>query len=183
MTTTLIIPGYRGSEAGHWQREWLLDDPMAKVVEQEDWENPDLTDWLHVLEAHLTEHPRAILVAHSLGCILVAHLANRPAAAHVAGALLVAPADTERMTRQDRKFASFAPIPREAFPFPSIVVASRNDHYMSYAKAKALADVWGSGLVDLGYAGHINPASGFGYWPEGAILTSSFRQPALVAAE
>lgn len=183
MTTTLIIPGYRGSEAGHWQRQWLLDDISAKVVEQEDWENPVLSDWLHGLEAHLAEHPGAVLVAHSLGCVLVAHLANRPAAAHVAGALLVAPADSERMARHDAKFASFAPLPRRQLPFPSIVVASRNDEYMSFAKAEALANVWGSGFVDLGHAGHINPASGFGYWPEGMILISSFHQQALMAAE
>ncbi|PYE90084.1 RBBP9/YdeN family alpha/beta hydrolase [Phyllobacterium leguminum] len=183
MTTTLIIPGYRGSESDHWQRQWLLDDSSAKVVEQEDWENPVLSDWLYVLEAHLAEHPGSVLVAHSLGCVLVAHLANRPAAAHVAGALLVAPADSEKMTRQDRIFASFTPLPRQPFPFPSIVVASRNDEYMSFAKAQALADVWGSGFVDLGRAGHINPASGFGYWPEGMILTSSFRQRTLIAAE
>ncbi|MCB8829154.1 alpha/beta hydrolase, partial [Escherichia coli] len=24
--TTLIIPGYLGSEKGHWQRQWLADD-------------------------------------------------------------------------------------------------------------------------------------------------------------
>jgi len=183
MTTTLIIPGYKGSEAGHWQRQWLLDDARAKMVEQEDWENPVLADWLHVLEAHLAEHPGSILVAHSLGCVPVSHLAGRPSAAHVAGALLVAPADSERMARQDAKFASFAPLPRRELSFPSIVVASRNDEFMSFAKAEALANVWGSGFVDLGHAGHINPASGFGHWPEGMILTSSFHQPALLAAE
>ncbi len=37
---TLIIPGYRGSENGHWQRQWLAEDEAARLVKQDDWENP-----------------------------------------------------------------------------------------------------------------------------------------------
>ncbi len=33
MPATLIIPGYKGSEPGHWQRQWLHDDPTALLVE------------------------------------------------------------------------------------------------------------------------------------------------------
>lgn len=182
MPATLIIPGYQGSEAGHWQRQWLLDDPSAELVEQDDWHNPVLSHWLHTLEAKLAEHPGAVLVAHSLGCVLVSHLSNSPAAAHIAGALLVAPADAETMARKDPRFASFAPLPRQQLSFPSIVIASRNDDFMSYAKAEALAEVWGSGFVDLGHAGHINPASGFNEWPEGQILASSFQERPIYAA-
>ncbi|ACU48308.1 alpha/beta hydrolase [Brucella microti] len=180
MPATLLIPGYKGSEAGHWQCQWLHDDPSALLVEQDDWHYPVLSDWMHMLESTLAENPGAVLVAHSLGCVLVAHLASRPAAAHVAGALLVAPADAETMARRDSRFQSFAPLPRHELGFPSIVVASRNDEYMSFAKAEALSHVWGSGFVDLGHAGHINVASGFGHWPDGAILASSLhREPAV----
>jgi predicted alpha/beta hydrolase family esterase len=175
--TTLIIPGYRGSEKGHWQQQWLLEDETARLVEQDDWDNPVLCQWLHVLEATLAETPGAVLVAHSLGCILVAHLASRPSAAHIAGAVLVAPADAERMAVQDSKFRSFAPLPRHKLGFPSIVVASRNDPYMSFNKAEALANVWGSGFVDMKNAGHINIESGFGSWPEAHILADSMRRP------
>jgi predicted alpha/beta hydrolase family esterase len=172
MSPTLIIPGFKGSEAGHWQRQWLEDDKNAQMVEQDDWFFPVLSEWLYKLEAKLVENPGAVLVAHSLGCILVSHLSRRPAAAHVAGALLVAPADAEAMTKKDSRFASFAPIPRDELSFPSIVVASRNDEYMSFSKANALAKIWGSGFVDLGFSGHINPASGFHHWPEGPVLAS-----------
>ncbi len=82
------------------------------------------------------------------------------------------------MARKDSRFQSFAPLPRHELGFPSIVVASRNDEYMSFAKAEALSHVWGSGFVDLGHAGHINVASGFSRWPEGIILASSLhREP------
>ncbi len=65
MPATLIIPGYKGSEAGHWQRQWLHDDPSALLVEQDDWHYPVLSDWMHALEAKLAENPGAVLVAHS----------------------------------------------------------------------------------------------------------------------
>jgi predicted alpha/beta hydrolase family esterase len=177
MTRTLVIPGFRGSENGHWQRFFADEEPDAVLVEQEDWENPRLSDWLHTLEAHLAAAPGAVLVAHSLGAVLVAHLARRPAAAHVAGALLVAPADAARMARADARFESFAPIPREPLPFPSIVVASQDDPFMTIATARSFADAWGSGFLDLGRAGHINPASGFGRWEDAAILAESLRGP------
>lgn len=182
MIRTLIIPGYRGSEAGHWQRLWAEDHPASDIVEQEDFSRPDFAEWLHVLEARLAAAPGAVLVAHSLGCALVAHLATRPAAAHVGGALLVAPADVDALACDVSDFSTFAPLPRAALPFPSILVASRNDPFMRYERAEALAHAWGSGLVDLGRAGHINVASGFGPWPEGVILAEALRGRQAAAA-
>ena len=175
MVTTLIIPGYRGSEADHWQRHWARDLSASEVVEQEDFDRPILSEWLHVLEAQLAAAPGAILVAHSLGCALVAHLAGRPAASHVGGVLMVAPADVDMLASENPDFEDFAPMPRAALPFASILVASRNDPFMRYGRASALAADWGSGLVDLGMAGHVNVASGIGPWPEGVILASALR--------
>ncbi len=181
MPATLIIPGFMGSEAGHWQRHWLKNDPSSTLVEQDDWHNPVLIEWMYQLEASLERNPGAILVAHSLGCMLVTHLARRLSATHIGGALLVAPADSEAMTKNDKRFESFTPIVREPLPFPTIVVASHNDPYMSFAKAKALAEIWGSGFVDLGHAGHINPASGYSQFPEGFILAKNLQNLHAVA--
>ena len=182
MVTTLIIPGYRGSEADHWQRHWARDLSGSEVVEQEDFNRPILSEWLHVLEARLAAAPGAVLVAHSLGCVLVAHLARRPAAAHVGGVLMVAPADVDVLARDNPDFEDFAPMPRETLPFASILVASRNDPFMRFDRASALAEDWGAGLVDLGMAGHVNVASGFGPWPEGVVLASALRGRHLAAS-
>jgi predicted alpha/beta hydrolase family esterase len=36
-----------------------------------------------------------------------------------------------------------------------------------FERAKLFADSWGSELVNIGDAGHINVTSGFGEWDEG----------------
>ena len=37
MTRILIVPGFNGSDVGHWQHHWLQDDLNAQLVEQESW--------------------------------------------------------------------------------------------------------------------------------------------------
>jgi predicted alpha/beta hydrolase family esterase len=69
---------------------------------------------------------------------------------------------------------AFAPIPREPFHFPSILIASRTDPHCDYAKAEDIAYAWGSAIVDAGDAGHLNTESGHGPWPEGLMRFAGF---------
>lgn len=166
----LIVPGLNGSGEDHWQRHWLADHDDAVLVEQTNWSNPQEGRWLHRLEQAVIAHPGALLVTHSLGTILAARLALSSVAPLVGGALLVAPADIERTSSLHDRTYEFGTIPTAPLPFPALVVASRDDIYMSLDKARALATAWRSPLVDLGFAGHINVASGFGRWPGGYAL-------------
>ena len=50
--------------------------------------------------------------------------------------------------------------------FRRIVAASTNDPLGRYERIEALAQAWGSKLVNLGNVGHLNPASGYGEWPQ-----------------
>jgi uncharacterized protein len=114
-----------------------------------------------------------VLAAHSLGCLAIAH-GLREGALPIHGALLVAPPDVERPDFPP-VLEGFAPIPRERLPFPSIVVASRNDPFSAFERAEALAAAWGSQLVDVGAQGHINADAGFGPWPLGERLLDALR--------
>ena len=58
-------------------------------------------------------------------------------------------------------------MPLKKLPFPSIVIASTNDEYVSVERATEFSNAWGSELVFIGEAGHINSASNLGNWPEG----------------
>ncbi len=108
-----------------------------------------------------------MLVAHSLGCALVAHAAARPEGARIAAALLVAPADVDSPAHTPEETRDFAPLPRRPLPFPATVVASADDPYVALPRARAFAAAWGAAFVDAGARGHLNAASGLGDWPEG----------------
>jgi hypothetical protein len=170
MAKTLILPGLFGSGSGHWQRHWLDDHPQAVLVEQSDWDRPNLESWRDNLEREILRYGTVDLVAHSLGCLLVASLARRPLARHVRSALLVAPCDLGATDRLHPGAVDFGHMPELPLPFSSLVVGSLNDPYMPFDRLRHFSTRWGSRLVDLGHAGHINIASGFGRWSHGYDL-------------
>jgi uncharacterized protein len=163
----LIVPGLGGSEPGHWQSHWEELYPSACRVSQLDWDNPDLELWLRQLRLAVDRNPGAVLVGHSLGSVLIAHLARLQPDAPVSGAMLVAPADVDFAETLPISVLGFAPTPMSMLPFPSVVAASTNDPHLSFARANALAQAWGSRIEKIDRAGHINTASGFGFWPAG----------------
>lgn len=176
--TVLIIPGYTNSGPEHWQSLWQVAHPEYHRVEQEDWDAPDVAKWVAALEREVrSAKTQVIFVAHSLGCITVAHWAERhpESTNRVAAAMLVAPADIERVNAP-QVLRSFGPIPRMTLPFPSVVVASTTDSYASIARAQAFATAWQSQFVDIGDAGHINTAAGFGPWTAGEEILARVQQ-------
>ena len=79
------------------------------------------------------------------------------------------PTSCRRSTRRSRSCATTGGCPSRAapLPFPSIVAASSNDPLGNPVAVRA---PWrrrgGAGWHSLGAVGHLNPASGFGDWPE-----------------
>ncbi len=161
--TVLIVPGLRNSGPVHWQSLWQLKHPEYVRVMQQDWGAPHLDDWTAVLDRAIRAAcGKAFLVAHSFGCLAAVKRASEQAD-DVAGVLLVAPADPG-------KFGLMDSLPQRELDVPTVLVASRNDPWLSFEKARALAGNLGSGFIDLGAAGHINGESGYGAWPEGERL-------------
>ena len=167
MIQTLVIPGLNGSSDEHWQRHWVREQVSASVVEQENWTCPVLAHWQAKLDEALSNTDGAFLVAHSLGCLLAASYASRRGAGLIRGALLVAPCSLETTMQMHPCMIEFGAEPLEHLPFPSLVVGSLNDPYMSVPQLERHVKAWGSDLVTIGFSGHINVASGFGRWPEG----------------
>lgn len=181
----LMVPGWSSSGPDHWQSRWERTLKTARRVEQEDWFAPEREAWVgRIIESAVQSTRPVVLVGHSLGVAAVAHVAQRIPKGFLSGAFLVAPADvdnasewpeTEGLTL-DGSASGFAPLPLKALPFPSVMVASSTDPYCRLDRAKALAEAWGSTLVEAGDAGHINSASGHGPWPEGVLRFGSFLQ-------
>lgn len=166
----LIVPGWQGSTDEHWQSHWQRSLPNSARVEQADWLNPKREDWVAELQRSIASDPRpTILIAHSLGCITVAHWAAQApveSLRRVRAALLVAPADVERANCPPA-LQNFAPIPQHSLPFPSQLVGSDNDTAASAARAIEMARDWGSDVAILSGAGHINLKSGHQRWEQG----------------
>jgi predicted alpha/beta hydrolase family esterase len=175
-SNVLILPGWQNSGPEHWQSRWERAHGYVRV-QQHDWERPLRGDWLVQLEEAILQCDEpALLVAHSLGCILVAAWAAHSRNTHrVRAALLVAPGDVEREEMRPL-LPSWSPIERRALPFKSVLVASRDDPNCSFARAQGLAKDWGAELTDLGNAGHINADSGLGDWPQGHELLRQLQQ-------
>lgn len=171
----LIVPGLGGSGPDHWQSRWEQKLSTARRVEQESWELPVLADWTERLIGAVAASTRpVILVAHSLGVATVAHAAPSLRPDTVRGAILVALPDIERPDAPAEIDSAFSPLPRDPLPFPSLLIASRDDPYCTYERAEDFAYAWGAALVDAGQAGHINPDSGYGPWPEGLMRFAGF---------
>lgn len=159
----VLVPGRYNSGPEHWQSIWERDLPFWRRIDQRDWNDPDIHRWVGSIARLLvrSRHP-ALLVGHSLGalasCVAAVEMRER-----IAGLLLVAPAEPSRFDAEDA-------VPAHALPVPSLLVASRDDPFMAIGRAEHWARVWGSDLVDLGDAGHINAESGFGPWRFGREL-------------
>jgi len=172
----LILPGLGNSGAGHWQRRWAERFSTGQIVEQDEWDDPDLRDWTAaIVEAVEAAERPVVLIAHSLAVSALVHAAPRFPAGKVKGAFLVSPPDHEgpAFPREGRSFDN---VPTDPLPFPSLLVVSTNDSYVSPNRAADMATAWGSELHFAGEAGHINLASGHGPWPEGLLMFTRLMQ-------
>lgn len=172
----LVLPGWKNSGPAHWQTLWEDKFPEWKRVQQADWNRPRREDWGATLDRSIAACQRpAIVIAHSLGCITLAHRALRRGREGVAAAVLVAPADVERSTVA-ASLRGFGPIPAAPLPFPSLLVASDNDPACRAWRAAELAAQWHSDFVLLPGTGHINADSGLGEWDAGLGLVAGWLQ-------
>jgi uncharacterized protein len=167
MSTYYIIPGLGNSGPEHWQTWFESQGSHFQRVLQQEWDAPKLSDWIDEIDKALEgqDLSQVILIGHSLGCVTIAQWAKRSGKV-IKGALLVAPSDIEAPVYTFNA-TGFSPIPLDRIHFPTIVVASTDDVWVSLERARFFADHWGSEFVNIGTAGHINAASGHHHWQEG----------------
>ena len=174
MTHYFIVPGLGNSGEDHWQTHFEHAGPNFQRINQQEWDTPVCDEWITTVDQALSGYDlsKVVLIGHSLGCLTIAHWA-RKFGRRIKGALLVGPSDFEA-PQYTFQATGFAPIPLEKINFKTIVVASTNDPWVSMERAAFFAKNWGSELINIGEAGHINTAAGFGKWDEGMALLGRF---------
>lgn len=173
----LIVPGLHNASPFHWQSRWADKMSMARRLEQDDWDMPRRDAWVARLVEAVDEADKpVILVAHSLGVLTVAHAAPQMTG-KIAGAFLVGASDWERPELKDKYGEhGFDPAPRQPLGFAGLMLASSNDPTCHITKAESWARDWDVRFGNAGEAGHFEPESGHGPWPEGLMAFAKFTQ-------
>jgi predicted alpha/beta hydrolase family esterase len=165
--TYVFLAGIDNSGPDHWQSIWYRKLPGSLWVEHADWSNPNRDAWVADLDAALASvgGPK-LVIAHSIGGLLLAEWALEHEDDELEGALLIAVPDV-----QSKSFPKTATGFRSAFlnpmPCPAMMLASDNDPYADLSYSRRLASYWRALLLDMGPIGHINADSGLGEWEEG----------------
>ncbi len=168
MKRVLILYGWHGSDAPHWQ-DWLATTLRSEGYEVSfpqlsDKMSPDKDVWVKEAQQAFDVLQPDMVIAHSLGNILWMHLCALGHIKQVKKLLVVAP---------PRDLSDYEAV-RGFFPVPNIsslcaqdvtMIVSDNDPYMSLAEADAFASKLGCHYEVLKNGGHINSESGFGAWP------------------
>lgn len=168
----LIVPRLGGAGTGDWPGRWRAKLSTARLIAPEDARATRREDWNGAIVEAVRAATRPILfVGHGLGAAAIAGSAFALGGADVRGAFLVAPPDEAGL---ERIVGGGWPLPRAPLPWPSAVVASRNDADGAYVAVAALATAWDAEFIDAGEAGGLDAASGHGPWPEGLMRLAGF---------
>jgi predicted alpha/beta hydrolase family esterase len=179
LASVLLLPDFQIPATCTGRASGQAKHPEYHRVQQEDWDTPRCSDWIRTLHAAICSIGKGpvVLVGHSLACATIAHYAAQHAdgEGRVAAAFLVAPSDVEAPTYPPGS-TGFNPMPLRKLPFHSVVVASTDDPYVTLERAEFFAHSWGSHLIKIAKAGHINTASGYGPWPDGEQWLAGLRE-------
>ncbi len=173
VSTVVLLHGYEGNGSGHWQT-WLADELAGRRISVcyprlPDPMDPALDPWLDVLRVVLTESAASgrVVVAHSLGCHLWAHLAEQTAPddrGWADRAVLVAPPG---LSETSRSFPKLPPGPIDARVLSRAAASTAlvlGDGDPWRAEATDYADS-GLPIVRVREGRHLNVEAGYGPWP------------------
>ncbi len=168
----LIVPNIGGAADGDWPSRWRAKLSTARLVHPQNSADTRREAWTEAIARAAGGATRpALFIGHGLGAAAIADAGRALDGAGVRGAFLVAPPDERGLERLAG--VDWTPA-RAPLPWPSVVIASRNDPLGVYDAVAALAADWGAELIDAGEAGGLDAASGHGPWPEGLMRLAAF---------
>lgn len=167
MLKVLILHGWHGSDAPHWQswlaQELVLENCIVAFPQLSDKMAPQKEVWIGEAHRIIDDLRPDVVVCHSLANVLWFHLCSR-LNHRVKKLLLCAP---PRDLRDYPEVKSFFPVslPGDLCADEVLMLASNNDPYLTLEEALELSETLGVDMEILHNGGHINVDSGYGEWP------------------
>ncbi len=163
---TLILHGWGGSDAPHWQAELAAE--IAKnygTVSFPLLDNchfPSKNRWVKQVKQILEEFKPDTVVCHSLANTLWFWLCQEEIP-QVKRLFMVSPPS---LTTKEATIKTFFPceMPETLYAKEVQMIVSDNDPYIETAEAKTMAEHYDIPLTIIKDAGHINADSGYGKW-------------------
>ena len=156
---------------GHWLW-WLAEELRAARVPVQypqlpDPDDPDPSVWTELATAELgmltAGGGHTVVIAHSLGTVLWAHIAQAlPAQLLPSRVALVAPPSRHEWAEAAPKFANLAL--GSLATAPTVIVGRSEDPYRPIPLVD-LASEWGAPFVEIPGSGHLTPDDGHGLFP------------------
>jgi predicted alpha/beta hydrolase family esterase len=169
---TLILHGWGGSDAPHWQAELAAE--IAKnygTVSFPLLDNchfPSKNRWVKQVKQILEEFKPDTVVCHSLANTLWFWLCEKVATQKdniptVERLFMVSPPS---LTTKEENIKTFfpCPLPRNIYAKEVHLIVSDDDPWIKLDEAKDIASYYNASFTTLEKAGHINEDSGYGKW-------------------
>ena len=166
MNKTLILHGWGGSDAPHWQAELAAE--IAKnygTVSFPLLDNchfPSKNRWVKQVRQILEEFKPDTVVCHSLANTLWFWLCQEDIET-IQRLFMVSPPS---LTTKEATIKTFFPceMPEMLYAKEIQIIVSDNDPYIEVAEAETMAKHYNIPLTIIKDAGHINADSGYGKW-------------------
>jgi predicted alpha/beta hydrolase family esterase len=166
----LILHGWGGSDAPHWQAE--LAGTIAKnygTVSFPLLDNchfPSKNRWVRQLKEILEDFKPDTIVCHSLASTLWFWLCNEPDIQEVSQVKRLFLVSPPSLNTEVDTIKTFFPctLPENLNAKEMQMIVSDNDPYIDIKEAQMMADHYDIPLSIIKSAGHINADSGYGKW-------------------
>ena len=163
----LILHGWGGSDAPHWQAELAAE--IAKnygTVSFPLLDNchfPSKNRWLKQVKTILKEFSPDTVVCHSLANTLWFWLCGEEEIQTVEKLFMISPPS---LTTEEKTIKTFFPcdMPAHLYAKEVHMVVSDNDPWVQMQEAKKISSHYNTTFTTLHNAGHINADSGYGKW-------------------
>jgi uncharacterized protein len=173
-TDFVLVPGAPPSDR-HWIARWWRNLDTATLVPPPPPDAAGDDDWgKRLLEKVAACTRPRVIVAHGRGAALVVSAHRELAELGIAGAMLVAPCEARQATDDNNDDGDPGALPDCALGFPVVMIAPRNNPYLSFERSEVLAATWNAQLVDAGETGTLDDTTGHGPWPEGLLRLGRF---------